>query len=182
MPLRYPIAVLGAYAAFLGLLRAWVQFEKARFDPNMDEVRQALQDDRACEYVPTWKSSRAKSSWLDWLDIPSPLDFDEGCAPVLIGVLILALIVGLFGLVFAVIASAPALLAEVFVDVVVVTALYRRLKVAAREHWLGTAVKRTWLKALGAAALLAFIGWLLETLAPGAHSIGPAIHRILDNH
>jgi hypothetical protein len=57
--------------------------------------------------------------------------------------------------------------------------LYRRLRIAAEEHWLGTAIRKTWISALIIAVLLAIAGMCLESLAPGARSIGPAIHRIL---
>jgi hypothetical protein len=48
-----------------------------------------------------------------------------------------------------------------------------------RGNWLGTAVRKTWLLAFAAAALLCLAGWCLEMLAPGAHSIGPAIEKLL---
>jgi hypothetical protein len=77
------------------------------------------------------------------------------------------------------IAAMPALLAEVFVDVFIVSVFYRRLRRAAQEHWLGTALRKTGWMALVAAALLALSGWTLETAAPGCHSIGPAIKKLL---
>ena len=75
--------------------------------------------------------------------------------------------------------AAPALLAEVFIDAFIVSALYRHLRIAAEGNWLGTAVRKTWLLALAAAALLCLAGWCLEMLAPGAHSIDPAIEKLL---
>jgi len=76
-------------------------------------------------------------------------------------------------------AATPALLAEVFVDVFIVSVFYRRLRIAAQEHWLGTALRKTWWLALIGAGLLALLGSILETAAPGSRSIGPAIQKIL---
>jgi hypothetical protein len=83
-------------------------------------------------------------------------------------------------LAFFAIASASALISEVFLDAFLVTILYRRLRTPAREHWLGTAVRKTLLPVLLAAALLSLAGWCLESMAPGTHSIGPALRRIFD--
>lgn len=89
------------------------------------------------------------------------------------------LLVGAVGLVFSVIIAAPELLAEVFLDAVVVTMLYRHLKTAAREHWLGTAVKRTWKSAVMTAAASSLLGLVLAFVAPNSHSIGSAVKEIL---
>ena len=170
-----PIAVLSGYGVFLLLLRSWVEFEKSRFDPRAGEIEKALEE--SAFYRPAAEKWRRGSSWLDWLDFPGGLDFDEGCiAALLIGVLC-----ALIGLLVFSILSASALIAEVFLDAFIVSALYRRLRIAAQEHWLGTAVRKTWLPALLTAALLSLAGWCLETMAPGAHSIGPALDRLLQS-
>ena len=65
-----------------------------------------------------------------------------------------------------------------FLDAFLVSVLYRRLKIAAREHWLGTAIRKTWLLVFIAAALLSVGGFALELLAPNTHSIGKAIHYL----
>ena len=54
----------------------------------------------------------------------------------------------------------------------------RRLRVAQKEYWLGTAVRRTWDAALLTALFLALGGWTLEQLAPGARSIRKAIEQL----
>jgi len=60
-----------------------------------------------------------------------------------------------------------------------VSVFYRRLRMAAQEHWLGTALRKTWWLALVAAGVVALVGWGLETAAPGSRSIGPAIEEIM---
>jgi hypothetical protein len=163
MWLRYPIAVLAGYGVFLLLLRLWVGFEEFRFDPQPNEI-EATMGESTVE-IPQPARRYRSSSWLDWLDVPG-LDH-EGCAPVILIAVILALV----GLLLFAIASASALISEVFLDAFLVTVLYRRLRVAAREHWLGTPVRKTLLPVLLTATLLSLAGWCLETMAPGADSI-----------
>ena len=172
MWIRYPIAVLAAYGFFLGLIRLWIQFEKSRFDPRADEIEQALKEGKE-HYTPSRRSGHDDGSSFNWLDIVD-FDFGEGC----LLIVVIAAIVGLVALLLFTILGAPALVAEVFIDAFVVSVLYRHLRKAAREHWLGTAIKKTWARALGTAALLSLIGWCLEMMAPGSHSIGPAIQKL----
>ncbi len=68
-------------------------------------------------------------------------------------------VIGLIVLLAIAVAAMPALLAEVFLDVFIVSVFYRRLRLAAQEHWLGTALRKTWWLALVTAALF-FSGWL----------------------
>lgn len=178
MWLRYPFAVITGYAFFLGLLRLWVEMERSRFSPEGAELEVLVEQEEGVTEK-SWNYER-RSGWLDWLDIPTNLiDFDEGCLPVVLVILALGLVIGLVALLTAVIAAAPAFLAEVFLDAVMVSMLYRRLRIAAEEHWLGTAIRRTWWLVLIATFLLSLVGWGLAKLAPGSHSIGPAIKRIL---
>ena len=180
MWIRYPVAVLGAYGAFLALLRVWVEIERSRFDPDAADLKAVLDDSRELEESPgsvLKHSIQDKSSWLDSLDFPN-LDFfdaDEGC----VGAMLLAAVLGVLVVLFLAIAQAPLMLAEVFLDAFLVTVLYRRLRIAAKEHWLGTAIRKTWTSAIAVAVLLAITGKCLEYLAPGSRSIGPAIHRLL---
>jgi hypothetical protein len=178
MWLRYPLAVVGAYASFLALLRLWVELEQRRFDPRELEL-DAADDDEERDHRRRAPPARSDDSWLDWLDLPDFFDFDidggEGCLVVALLGVVVALVIGIL----VALVGAPALVAEVFLDAFLVTALYRRLRVAAQEHWLGTAVRKTWKLALSAALLLALAGWVLGLLAPGAVSIGPAVERVL---
>ena len=59
-----------------------------------------------------------------------------------------------------------------------VGALYRRMKVAARHHWLGTAVKRTWSCAVLTALVVGLGGACLDHFAPSTHSLGPALQKL----
>ena len=172
MWLRYPIALLLSYAVLLGLIRIWVEIERARFDPADADVASAEE-----EYPePAFRSlPHRQRSWLDSLDLPAPdLALDDGCLPIILT----AVLIGLGSILLMTVAAAPALISEIFLDAFIVSVLYRRLRVAQKEHWLGTALRRTWVRVLFTALLLAIGGWTLEQMAPGARSIGKAIEQI----
>ena len=174
MWIRYPVATLVSYGVLLALIRGWVAIEDWRFDPVAAGLAKRLPPDRelSLHYQPT------KHSWWDGFDIPDLgfIDGDDGCLPLL---LLLAL-VGLVATIFMMVAAAPALIAEVFLDAFIVTALYRRLRAAQKEHWLGTALRKTWGAALAMATALGLAGWVLEEIASGAPSIGKAIEQLRD--
>ena len=172
MWVRYPIAVLAGYGVMLGLVRGWVELEKDAFDADDPAIKAALAGKQTHPKV----RSKSSDGWWDWLDVPhlDMADADEGCLPLLL----VGAVVILFAVVLATIIGAPALFAEVFIDAFLVTVLYRRLRIAEKEHWLGTAIRKTWGLALVTAGALALIGWILEQLAPGAQSIGRAIERL----
>ncbi len=175
MWIRYPIAVLGAYGIFLGLIRLWVQFEKYRFHPDQNEIQRIPSESTVAPFQPTWKSGhKVDGSWLDFLDVTNLFDLDEGCVFVLLG----AALVGIIATFAVAVASASTLTAELFIDAFLVSVLYRKLRRASREHWLGTALRKTSLQAFIVAALFGLIGGCLDYLAPGSRSIGPAIQQI----
>lgn len=171
MWLRYPLAVLGSYVVFLGLIRLWVEIEKHNIDPNDPAISEAMNNEEGPESV----SRKSKdSNWLDWLDLPSGLDGD-GFFPILL----IAAVIGLLAILVSIIGAAPVLIAEVFIDVALASLLYRHLRIPANEHWLGTAIRKTGGYVFGAALLLSLAGFCLDQMAPGADSAGKAIRQIL---
>lgn len=172
MSIRYPLSVLGAYAVFLGLIRLWAEFERRRFDPEDPVILGAFEE--ADEPVKP-SLDKSDSRWWDWLDVGGDfLPSDEGCLPALL----IGAIIGLLALLVVAIGAAPVLIAEVFIDVVLAGILYRRLKLAQSEHWLSSAIQKTWIYVLGSAALLALIGWCLDTLAIDSDTMGKAVKEL----
>ena len=171
MSVRYPLSVFGAYGIFLVLIRLWVEVERRHFDSEAEEIKSALEKEDGPEPSDIRVSD---SSWWDWLNISPDFGFDEGCLPVIL----IGAILGLLGLFVSAIDAAPLLIAEVFVDVALVGLLYRRLSAAAREHWLGTAIRKTWLHVLGTALLLSIVGACLDVMAPQSDSMGKAIREM----
>jgi hypothetical protein len=173
MWLRYPVAVLGAYGIFLLLMRAWVEIEQLQINPEDPELLEAIENGAP---EPPVKAEK-EGSWLDWLDVPGADIFDaEGCLPVIL----IGIVVALLGLVIMALLGAPVLLAEVLIDLLLAGILYRRLKRAAEEHWLGTCIRKTWGFVLCTALLLSIAGFALSIAAPEAQSIGPAIKKLLN--
>jgi hypothetical protein len=179
MAVRYPLAVLGGYAVFLVQLRIWVEIERTRYQPN--EVQISTQPpEEAGESSLLEKFQRSDSdSWLDWLDFGDSLLPEEGCLFGCLFTAVLGIIVGAVTMVFSFFVAGPGFLAEVFLDAVVVSMLYRHLQNVAREHWLGTAVRKSWSSVAMAAVALGVVGFCLDESAPGSHSIGPAVKELI---
>jgi hypothetical protein len=181
MWIRYPAAVLASYGAFLAFLRLWAQWEYASFAP--EEIAAVLPPDPNEPSIPrrvargSRRTEGRSGDSFDWpdLDILDGAD-GEGC---FVFILIAALIGVIATLIFGIFA-APALLAEVFLDAFLITVIYQRLRVKADEHWLRTAIRRTWKSALGIAALLSIAGGCLAHLAPGATSLGQAVQEYVE--
>jgi hypothetical protein len=109
---------------------------------------------------------------------PAPADSAAGC-PIDVdvddgGLLLLPLIVLLGGVLAAgyVVYAAPALMAEVLLDVALVSGLYRSLRRIPPQSWLGGAFRRTWLPVTLVALLLVAGGAIMQHSVPGADSIG----------
>ena len=76
---------------------------------------------------------------------------------------------------------APALLAEILVDGVLLAGLYRKLKGVEQRHWLRAAVRKTILPALIAALLFSLAGYALQKAAPKASSIGEVWKEVMSD-
>ena len=110
------------------------------------------------------------SDLLSGLDIA---DADEGCVFFLLA---LALIVAGTLAALYVVYAAPVLLAEILVEGVLLSGLYRGMRKVRRGggNWLGAAVRRTWLPVLLTLLTFAAAGYFLQRAAPRARSIGEA--------
>jgi hypothetical protein len=98
---------------------------------------------------------------------------DEGCVFFLLA---LALIVAGTLAALYVVYAAPLLLAEILVEGVLLSGLYRGMKKARRAggDWLRVALRRTWLPVLLTLVTFSAAGYLLQRAAPRARSIGEA--------
>jgi hypothetical protein len=108
-------------------------------------------------------------SGLDIFDADS-----EGCVFFLLA---LALVVAGTLAALYVVYAAPLLLAEILVEGVLLSGLYRGMKRARRARggdWLGAAFRRTWLAVLLTLVTFSAAGYFLQRAAPRARSIGEA--------
>jgi hypothetical protein len=221
MWLRYPLAVLFAYAVFIVLLRVWLYLHgrQSRGDTYIDLDVARMTTDIVTDAFGRHGSAPdtfggggdfggggASGSWDggvssglhtaapacdtsgatfgsgggsggDWL---SGLDFDvdsEGCVFFLLALALIA--AGVCASLYVVYA-APLLLAEILVEGVLLSGLYRGMKRARRGEgdWLGAALRRTWLPVLLTLLTFAAAGYLLGRAAPRARSIGEAFHAV----
>lgn len=161
MAIRYPISVGVAYAVFLLLLRYWAEVERRRFKPTPEDW----------DNIYNGKSPAGSKSapWDNLSPDPGCLAVDaEGCAAIFLFGSVLVL---LGAAVWAVV-SAPTIIAEVFLDAALTGLFYHRLKNAEPRHWLGTAVRRTWIPVLLVAVLMSVGGAVLQARLPHVRSIG----------
>jgi len=178
MPVRYALAGLSGYVSFLALLGLYIAW-KRRFEGNIDIAADTL--DLASHARPSSPSggrgaseSRSGSggdevvsgSWLD--------GFDD------LGWVVLALVAAVAGLIAvgSIVWAAPALLAEVLVDALIVSTVSRHLADSDRPDWTMTAIRRTWVPATIVILAMVSGGWALQQIAPDAASIGPALRAI----
>lgn len=171
MWMRYPVAAVGAYGIFLGLIRLWLEIERMHFDPNDQNIQNGLEGGAEPHESAVRKSD---SGWWDWLDIP---DFAD--AEGLLLIVLLGAIIAMGFIFFAMIGEAPILIAEVFVDAFLAGLLYRRLRIAASEAWLGTAIRKTWVYVFWTALLLCVAGLCLDLMAADSDTMGKAIKEML---
>ena len=198
MWLRYPVAILVAYGVFLILLRVWLSLSRPR-DWNLEEVvdttlevvtESAESDDpgfgggadfagggaggawgESVSTITTTRSSvstftSSKSSGSSGFSFD--LDLDDGWW-------ILLAIIALLGAAIAalyVVYIAPALLAEILLDGVLLAGLYERVKSIEHEHWLRSALRRTAVPAIIIVVFFTIAGYAMHRIAPDAHSIG----------
>jgi hypothetical protein len=94
--------------------------------------------------------------------------------------LALAILAGLV-VSFYVVWAAPALLAEILVDGLLVAGLYKRVKHAERRHWLRAAVRRTILPVALTVASFTAAGYAMQRAVPEARSVGEFWKAVFDD-
>lgn len=194
MPLRYGLAGAAGYLAFLGFVRLWIVWNQTRpslLDVDVDPGRLVDAFDGGVSLPrggggpsffaggrsggggasSSWGASGRSAGGSSWLDADDSLFFI---------ILAFAAAVGSLLTIFYVIYLAPALLAEVLVDAVIIATISKRVARADRRDWTATLIRRTCVPALLLISFLVVGGWALQRLAPDARSIGPAIEAIRD--
>jgi hypothetical protein len=204
MWLRYLICVGAAYVVFLVLLWFWLRSTVEDFQP-LDAIDAAsdladLLPEKGLQ-ASQWQGAGGKFGGgggsgrfqeategisEDVVETATPLEHaadaagaaDELAIPMFILVLVASLLAGILFVSFSIVYSAPALFAELLLDGVLATTLYRRLRKLETRHWLETAIRQTFKSFLLAALVLVFSGWLMALYAPEARSLGDVLARI----
>ena len=187
MAVRYPTSIFVAYCVFLLLLRVWLWLQKSRNNLNVDFNISSMDlgftasnksdfefggggDFSGAGAGGSWSSGVSTRSSLGDSSFLDNVSFDLEEFSLLI-IAFVALIGGLLASLY-IIYIAPVLLAEILVDGVLVSVLYRRVKGAEQKYWLQTAIKRTLLPAILAALFFSVAGYAMQKAVPKAHSIG----------
>ena len=199
MWLRYSLAVLAAYAVFLGLIWCWLSIYKRKLSVNPDALDFPIdfpRFDGKPESISLFEggssggggaggsfdvdpasglsNASAHASFLDSMDLS--FDADE----LILIFVILGLSLCVVVVTVMVIMSAPTLFGEIVVDSALAAGLYRRLKKIDESNWLQTALRRTWLQFTALIVFFAIAGWVFQWYAPSADSIGDVWNKLRD--
>jgi hypothetical protein len=162
MWLRYPLAILSAYVAFLLLLRLWLAIQRYQDSLDFDlpiNVGSGGTTSPSADFSfgggGDFSGGGAGGSWSEG-GSSSTSSISDGGSSVLDGVsfdidleefglIILALVALIGGLLASlyVVYIAPVFLAEILVDGLILGGLYKRVRHIERKHWLQTAVRKT---------------------------------------
>lgn len=177
MWLRYPLAVLAAWAFFLGLVRTWAESERESLRAD-EELAATTVGDEEFDGQPgrsvLAEGERRSRSW-DWLDIPDVFSFADDVGGCLVGLALLVTLGALIGVFVALgglIVQAEVLLAEVLLDAVLISALSKKLKHLEPRWWLDGVLRQTARPVMWTIAFLTVAGFLMGHFAPEADSVG----------
>ena len=182
MLLRYPLAVLIAYGAFLLLMWVWIRW---RWDAVADGLGSAPGggDSQASPWTGSGGHSGGGGASASWgeaaasssasADSASLLDVADGEAglPLLAILGIMALVATVLVASVWVVWSAPVLMAELLVDAAIAGGLYKRMQGMQAQGWWRLCLSHTIWPLLGLLVFFAGLGWLAQQLAPDAVSL-----------
>jgi hypothetical protein len=180
MPVRYPLAVAVAYGTFLVMLWVWLQrqtiYSSLSEDPEGLLVpgvaffgAAAMGKDLAAEEEGQ-RQGKGDGGYVG--DFFSFGDIGEGLS----ALVILVIIAGGCTLVVSVylVVTSPLLLAELLVDGALLGVMSRAVSPNSPPHWSRAIVRRTWSAAMITAIVFGLVGFGIERVAPGAHTLAEA--------
>jgi len=203
MWLRYPLAIIVAYGVFLLLLRVWLSLCRPR-DWDVLEIVETTVDVVSSDSTEVsnpgvgggdfggggaggaWGESVSTVTTKSTVSTFTPakssgssgfsfdLDLDDGWWILIVIVALLASVIAALYVVYI----APALLAEILLDGVLMAGLYKRVKSIEHKHWLRCALRRTAVPAIVTVVSFTIAGYALHAVAPEAQSIGEVWQHI----
>jgi hypothetical protein len=148
-----------------------------RMDEELAQVDPRL-DDEAVTRKSVWRGRTPESDPAEWRGWSNLLDFlsqcleFEGCLVVAAIVAAIAMATGAAIAIGGMILQAEALLADVLLDAVLITALYQRLRKKELDWWTGGVLRETIKPVLMIMGCLMIAGLFAHHYAPEARSIG----------
>jgi hypothetical protein len=188
MPARYAASLAGAYLVFLLLIRLWVELHRRGIEIDLESLDVPI--DLANDAIGAIGDSIGRGGSSGGGGADAPYEFGSGGPSADAGggggggldlldlddafIVIVPIVMFIGGLIAAllIVWSAPALLVEIVLDVVLVSGLYRRLAHLERRSWLLTAVRRTWVPIVITAVVLVAGGFLIQAAVPEAETVG----------
>jgi hypothetical protein len=207
MAIRYFLAAGVGYLAFLTLIRAWIAFQRRRWE-DLDAdllvdlpLRGAQGGAPAPEPFASGGGSFGGGGAGRSFDAsdrsagpyePPALEGPEPGSPAAASssidlpdvddawplVLAAAFVVAGLAALGLVVYASPILFAEVLLDAAVAGAVYRRARRRSRAHWLAGVLRRTWLPAVALCAFVAGTGLAVQAWMPEARSLGDAVRAV----
>ena len=119
------------------------------------------------------KRKRDRSGWLDWLDLGELFTGEwEALFFGFLAIVAFALCAGAIGTLAGLIGEAEVLIAELFLDAVLLSAFSKRLSRLKPQWWVAGVLRQTMWPVLLTACTLMLAGVFMEKIVPGAKSIG----------
>lgn len=158
---RYPLAILGAYLAFLGGVAAWLRYSGIRQYVSSRRARELVGDE-----VPRGGPLAARpASRVDIADLAGfPGDID-GC---LIALGLAAIFFALGGYLVVV---APSFFADVVLELLLAAGLLRGIRRVESSGWIAGVWGNTWPTLAFVLALALLAGWLARSIDPPARTL-----------
>jgi len=205
MWLRYPLAVISAYGAFLFFLWCWLRAEWSDTSDLTGVIDPAGLGHVKLPDIP-WSGAGgqfggggASGAFGGSPDVLANVPYEplsgtgpasevaEAAGSVLDAeefAVIILVIVALFSAAGAaawIVWMAPGLFAELMLDAAIATGLYRRLRGVGGDHWLRTAIKRTAFAFAGVAILFAIAGAAMQAYSPASKTMGHVLRVMKQN-
>jgi hypothetical protein len=173
LPLRYALDVLIGYAAFFIGVKLWLRYAETALPPRLKHDVVQIEDG-ALPAAPADGSPRSR--WWEFLPLEVP-DVSDGGGCLVAALLLLALLalLVLLGVGVYLVAEAPALLGEAFVQAALAGALRRGAKRMDEPHWSGTVLRATFIPAGIVLVLALLLGYVLHWFCPTATRLVEAL-------
>lgn len=196
MLLRYPLAVLLAYATFLLLMWIWLRW---RGDVAADTVipeASGAGGSATPGAGPDWFGSGGRSggggasaSWGEAAGAGTSgsasdgamLDLADGAGlPILALLGVVTVVAAALVAASWVIWTAPVLMAELLVDAAIAGGLYRRMQGMQAQGWWRLCLAHTFRPLLGALLFFAALGWIAQEISPHANTLVDVLQTLRD--
>lgn len=207
MWLRYATATVVAYIIFLGCLWVWVTLKKRQLNVSLADGIDFLPDslprgplpsirdkftpsggrfggggasahfESSTSGTPDFTPEPVSATHADsGISLDVPLDIDEPVIIALLAAAIAALVAVVVSIYYVYIA--PSLYAELLLDGALSAALYRRICRLDRNHWMETALKKTWIAVVILVLFFTGAGWVIQHYVPDVDSLGQLIRKM----